>query len=217
MSKDIIDEVQEDLKQEKEAFFTTKIVKIFSVISVILVIGVSIFSWKEKTVSELQFHMSNWFNKAFLSLESNNKTEALKYFNKVIEYPHQDLASLAYLNKSALHMKENKIDEAEKTLLEMMNNPNYDQALLDLAQLQFLSMQYIKNVELTQEIETKLELLCKQDQPWQFSALILKSLFYIKSGKQEDAKNLLKQVISNPRASKSNIEIASNINAAISR
>lgn len=217
MAKDIIDEVKEDIKNEKEAFITTKVTKIFTVTAIVMVISVAIYSWKNRTVKELQSHMSGWLNSAFLAIDANQPDEAIKYFDKVIAYPHQEIAAFAYLNKAALLYKQQKQVEAEKTLQEMIKVGHFDKSVMELAELQYFAYKFSAG-ELDSNDENKvLDRLSQKDQPWHISALLLKALYEFKKGKVEEAKQDLKKVLSDPKASKASLDIATNIYTVISR
>lgn len=214
---DLLDEISHDLKSEKQDRIIYLAMRIFFILITIILIGVTIYVWKENTSDKLQKQLSINYNKALLASDNNQYDESILLFNQVIEHPSQQYAALAYLNKASILYKQGKFEEAQKTLLEVNDHKNFDLALRELAQVTFLSNQLaannISNPELNKEI---FERLTKEDKPWRLLALQIFSLYQLKNNKPEESKIALEKIMQSPDASANIKNIASSILTNIS-
>lgn len=214
---DLLDEIQEDLKEERYSRIVRKLSKIFFILAAAILIFTSVYVWKERASNELQQSLSIIFNKAIVSAENDQLDEAISYFDQVIEHSHQQYAALAYLQKAAILIKQNKHEQAQVTLLKMIEHKHFDLAFRELAQVVFLGNQLkINNIEDPQNSEM-LARLTKSNKPWQLSALQLKALYDLKQNKIEDAKVALKEITASGQASKYSQDTATNILSVISK
>ncbi len=214
---DLLDEVKEDIREERYQYIVRKFTKFFSICAVIIIIGVSIYVWKEHIASKLQHNLGLWFSQATTAIEQNQLDEAITYLDKIIEHPHQQYAALAYLNKAAILLKQNKIGEAENILLKMADHKHFNVALRELSQMIYLSNKLINNEDDKNAVDEMLASLTKENKPWQLSGLQLKALYDIKRNKIDDAKASLNQIISSKQANYSSKDTASSILSVISR
>ncbi len=212
---DLLDEVQEDLKEERYGRIIHKVSRVFISVAVIALLFTAVYVWKENTNNKLQYKLGVLFNKALLSAEAGNLDESITYFDQVIEQSHQQYVALAYLQKAAILVKQNKYEQAQKILLEMSKNTDFDIVFRDLAQVVFLGNQLqINGSENPQEMFAK---LLSSDNPWQLSALQLKALYNLRENKIDDAKITLNEIIHSEQASKYSQDTASSILSVISR
>lgn len=214
---DLLDEVQEDLKEEKYSRIVSRLTRIFLSIAAIALIATSVYVWKDSRASKLQNKLSVLFNKALLSVDNNNFDESIVYFDQITKHPDQQYAALAYLHKSAVLVKQNKLDQAQEALFKIYNNQKFDNSFRELAKLTFLGnqleMNELKDTK-SSEILTK---LVKSDSTWRLSALQLKALYNLKQNNIDDAKMTLNEIISSSDASKYSQDTASSILSVISR
>ncbi len=214
---DLLDEVKEDIREERHRYIVHKFTKFFSICAILVIIGVSIYTWKEHVANKLQHNLGLWFSQATTAIEQNQPNEAIIYLDKIIEYPHQQYAALAYLNKVAILLKQNKIGEAENILLKMADQKHFNTSLRELAQVIYLSNKLANNEADINEATEILTKLSKENKPWQLSALQLKALHDIKLNKINDAKATLNQIITSKQANYSSKDTASSILSVISR
>ncbi len=214
---DLIDEVSADLEEEKTRAFIQKAIKCFATLAIIVVVGAIFYAWKDKSVKHLQGKLGEWYAESISLAESNQLEEALRYLDKIIEHSHQQYAALAYLNKSAILIKQSKFEEAQNTLLELSKQKHFDQALRELAQLTYLSNMLNNNQAASYPNLDLLSKLVQDNKPWQISSLQLKTLYDIKQGNIEDAKSNLDLILKSKKATKSSYDIASSILASISK
>ena len=214
---DLIDEVSEDLKDEKHSYLVHKIIRSFAVIALLVILGVTIYVWKEHNLNKLQDQLGSWFHQALEASENNQLDEAIKYFDKVIEHSHQQYAALAYFNKAAILFKQNKFTEGQKTLLEIIEHKHFDSAMRELAQITYLGNQLESEQLELDKAEEILAKLIKDDKAWKLSGLQLKALYNIKQNKISEAKANLNEILSSKQATKSTYDTAASILAVISR
>ena len=214
---DLIDEVSQDLKEENNSILIGKLVRAFVIFSALIIVGVSLYVWKENNTNKLQYQLGTWFSKAMEYSENNELDLALECLDKIIEHSHQQYASLAYLNKAAIMVKKNNIDEAKKVLLEMESHKHFSPVFRELAQLTYLSYELKNsNFEYKQASE-ELEKMTKENKAWRLSSLQLKALYDIKNNKIDDAKKSLKEILAYKQATRSNYDTASSILSSLSR
>ncbi len=214
---DLLDEVREDIREERRQYLVRKFTKFFSICAVVIVIGVSVYAWKEHVANKLQHNLGLWFSQATTALEQNQPDEAITYLDKIIEHPHQQYAALAYLNKAAILLKQNKVREAENILLKIADHKHFNLALRELSQVIYLSNKLVNNEDDKNEVDEMLVRLSKENKPWQLSALQLKALYDIKRNNIDDAKAALNQIITSKQANYSSKDTASSILSVISR
>ena len=214
---DLLDEVQQDLKDERDYNVIRRLVKIFVTVAVIAILGVSIYVWKEHTTAKLQQQMGTWFNKALALSEKKQLDEAIVYFDKVIAHPHQYYAALAYLNKAAILFEQGKGEEGQKLLLKMSEQENFKIVFRELSQLIYLSNQLNGMSAESDKTNAILEKLTQNNKAWRFSALQLKALYEIKRNNFTEAKVSLNQVIDSKEASQASKNDASAILSVISK
>lgn len=214
---DLLDEVQEDLKEERYSRIVGKLTRIFLSLAAIALVCTSVYVWKENASSKLQQQLGVLFNKGLISVEKNNLDESIAYFDQVIVHSHEQYAALAYLQKSSVLVKQNKYEQAQKTLLEMTEHKNFDPALRELAQVIFLGNQLQMNGVEDPQTSDMLSNLTQPGRFWQLSALQLKALYDLKQKKTDDAKVTLNEIIQSQQASKYSQDTASSILSVISR
>jgi hypothetical protein len=214
---DLLDEVSEDLREEKYNNIIKKIVRIFTVTALLLICGVSVYVWKENNAEKLQLQLGKWFNQAILAFEDKKLDEAVTYFDKIIDHSHQQYAALAYLNKAALLFKQNKFAQGQEILLKITEHKHFDLALRELAEITYLSNQLNNEQPIDEKAKSILDKLSKENKPWRLSALQLKALYDIKSNKIEEAKASLKEILESKTATRSSYDSATSILSAISQ
>lgn len=214
---DLLDEVQEDLKEEKYGRIVSRLTRIFLSFAAVALVATAVYVWRDNASTKLQNELSILFNKALLAIDNNNLDESIVYFDQVIQHPSEQYAALSYLQKAAVLVKQNKLEEAQKSLLEMSSNKEFDDALRELAQVIYLGNQLQMN-ELENPIASEmLNKLVKNNNIWQLSALQMKALYDLKQNNIDDARITLKEIISSNEASKYSQDTASSILSVISR
>lgn len=214
---DLIDEVNQDLNEERYSSLIKKIIKIFTISSILVVVGVSMYVWKESSVNKLQSHLGGLFSQAMEAYEKNKLEESIGFLDQIIEHSHQQYASLAYLNKAAILAKQNNLAEAEKNLLAIIDFKHYDPAIRELAQLNYLAYQLNKESIDQKHIDELLAKLTKEHKIWRLSSLQLKALYDLKNNNKEAAKASLNEILASKQATRSSYDNASSILAAINR
>jgi hypothetical protein len=212
---DLIDEVAEDLKEEKYRNLVQKVTKLFVILALFVVVSVSLYVWKENKDKNIQMELGQLFNQAISASENNKLDDAIVHLNKIIEHPDQQYAALAYLNKASLLFKQGKSAEAQKALLEMIEHKHFDAALRELAQLTYFSSQL--NEEQTDKHKASLAKLANENKPWKLSALQLKALYEIKNNNIKEAKESLNQILASKEATRASYDTASSILSSISQ
>jgi hypothetical protein len=214
---DLLDEINEDLKTEKHTYITKKVAKLFTMCAVVMVVSVSVYAWKSRSVEELQSRLGMWFNQAVISTESDDLDGAIVQFDKVIQQSHQQYAALASLNKAAILIKQNKFEQAQKILLEVSSQDYFDKSLKDLAKVIFLGNQLNSDLPESELTSDMLSSISKEGRPWQLSGLQLKALYAIKHKNFGEAKENLNKILDSKTANKSSHDTAANILSVISR
>lgn len=214
---DLIDEVSEDLKEERYSYFVQKITKIFISLAVFTVIAVGLYIWKENNTKKLQAELGTWFHNGIMAAEKGKNSEAIEFYDKIISNNAMQYSALAYLNKAAILIKENKIIESQQCLKEMINNKHLDNSLRDLAQNIYLSNIINNNLIESEDSFLALEKLTKKGKIWRISSLELKALYEIKAKKYKEAKATLNEILNSKEATRASYDIAQSILTTISK
>lgn len=213
---DLIDEIQEDLKEERYSKIVKRFAKIFSILSLVIVLITAVYVWKEHASTRLQHQLSISFNKAIIASQEAKFDEAITFFDEVISHSHQQYAALAMLHKAAIFAKQNKFDKAEEVLKKIIYTKHFDVAFRELAQIILfgnkLSLGNVEEKDISEIVN-----LTKDSKTWQVSAQQLKALYDLKQGKLEDAQETLKNIIGLEQASRYSRDTATSILAVISR
>lgn len=213
---DLLDEVQQDLKEEKYHNIVKKISRFFIIFAIIVVIAASIYTWKEHVSNQLQNNLGIWYSKAASLTDENKLDEAIMSLDKILEHPHQQYAALAYLNKAAILFKQNKNTEAENILLEITKQDHFNIVFKDLAQIIYLGKKLNSNDNI-EEVDKILLSMSQDNKPWQLSSLELQALYDIKRNKIQDAKEALNKIANSQQVSSSSKDSALSILSVISR
>ena len=214
---DLIDEVQEDLKTERYNVIVHRITKLFAVAAVIVIIGVSAYVWKERSVLQLHDQLGVWLNQGFVAVDNNQLDEAIVYFDKIIDHSHQQYAAIAYFQKAALLFKQNKIAEGQEVLLSIANQQHFDRAIRELAQINYLGSQLNSEKADLNQAEEILSKLTHENKPWRLLGLQLKALYEIKYNKIPEAKASLNEILTSRSATRASYDNASSILASIAQ
>jgi hypothetical protein len=214
---DLLDEVTEDLKNEQQATLVRKITRLFSICAVIITLGASGYAWKEHSTTKLQNQLGEWFSQAMLSADENKLDEAINYFDKIIEFPHQQYAALAYFNKANILFKQNKFDQGQESLLAIYQQKQFDLSIRELAQIIYLSNQLPHGGIKNEKLEESLAKLTEESKPWKLLALQLKAMYEIRDKNFIQAKNSINKILESKQATKASQNIASSILSSISR
>lgn len=213
---DLLDEVQQDLKEEKYHNIVKKISRFFIIFAIIIVIAASIYTWKEHVSNQLQNNLGIWYSKAASLTDENKLDEAIMSLDKILEHPHQQYAALAYLNKAAILFKQNKNTEAENILLEITKQDHFNIVFKDLAQIIYLGKKLNSNDNI-EKVDKILLSMSQDNKPWQLSSLELQALYDIKRNKIQDAKEALNKIANSQQVSSSSKDSALSILSVISR
>ncbi|MEK6734320.1 MAG: hypothetical protein AABY27_04355 [Pseudomonadota bacterium] len=212
---DLIEEIDADIKEEKRALLISRLVRIFIIVAISIIIAVASYVWRKNDNLKLQEKLGDLYNKAIISMENNKDSEAVDYFNQVINSSHHQYAALAYFMKASIQFKLNQFEEGQKTLLNIVNTKDFDIAFRDLAKATYLGNKLEKNEEVSTEIHNSLNDLSKENKPWYLLALQLKAMYNIKGKNYDSAKASLNEIMSSKNASKFTYDIASSTLASI--
>lgn len=213
---DLIDEVANDLQEEKYNSIIKKTVRVFLICSALVIISVSFYAWQDSTTKKLQYQLGDWMAKALFAIESEKLDDALPFLDKIIAFPHQQYAALAYLQKSSIFIKKGQTEDAQTLLLEMMKHKHFNQNLRELAEIIYLSNQ-LKIGKNDGDTMDKINMLIKNDKTWLLSALEIKALHEVKEKNYSQAKLTLNEILSSKKINQYSKDIASSILSSIYR
>lgn len=214
---DLLDEISEDLREEKYSRIIQKTVRIFTIVGLLVISGVSLYVWKENNTEKLQLQLGKWFNQAIMASENKKLDEAISYLDKIIDHSHQQYAVMAYLNKASFLFQQNKFAQGQEVLLKITEHKHFDLAIRELAEITYLSNKLSDSHPIDDKTKSMLDKLSNENKPWKLSALQLKALYDIKSNNIADAKANLKKILESSTATRASYESSSSILSAISR
>ncbi len=198
---DILKEIQSEIKQEKfEKMLINHGPKLILVGVMIVVITFFISFYKKQNAIK-SMEAGSVFYEAVVS----SKPES---FAKVMEKDNLAFKAFSALQVSGIEISNEKYQEAEKNLDEIINNKNYERAFHDVASLGKAYIMLKTNRAVDAE---KLLNQLATDSVIKYSALELLAGHYIESGKKSEAKLALNKIISDDASPQTMKERASKV------
>lgn len=186
-------EVDAELKNDQIKAFWKKyrfLLIGLAVLAVAIAIGFEVYqSWWTKT----RLSESDQFEQAAVLTYQGKSDEALGILNTLSENGKTGYRYLADLKRASILMAQGKNEAAFQLLNELANNKNMPNELRAVARLSLAGHQI--DSKTPDEIQTLLQPLLTETNPFYGSATELAAIAYLKQGNQEAAKNILNQAL----------------------
>ncbi len=187
---DILDEIKEDIKQEKyERLITIHGFKILILCGIIIAITASY-----KIIKSYQYNKSVEQGKVYYEAFENNKMEA---YDEILASDHAGFKVLASFSKAGIQKSKGKIDESIQTLENIDKIDGPDKLLQDYAKLSALVLRSNKeglSDKEKAEIDNEFKEFYTVKDSFDLTAKQSHAIFLHKIGKNIEAKELLKEL-----------------------
>ncbi|WP_010298843.1 tetratricopeptide repeat protein [Candidatus Odyssella thessalonicensis] len=194
---EFLDEVEQDIRQEKFKQIWDKYGKQASSAITVLLVAVASYSlWSNYQTRELE-RQSDFYVKAQTYLEQGEPTKALSLL-KELSAGNKAYATFAKFSQAAILSepgKDQDLDKAFSLYQEIANDSRLEQVWRDTAALQLVSLSFEKDPQQAETLLAKIEPLCEPGRPLQALALEQKGLILYLSGKKSEAADIFVQIV----------------------
>ncbi len=189
---DLIDEIKEDLQQEKYAKLWEKYSNhvLVAIITVVLATGGGVW-WKNYQTSKIQT-TGNEIYKAFVSEKSNQSDAAIELYSSIMNDNKGTAAAVSGLRKANLLMNSGKVDEANATYKIIADDNSAPEELRDLSSLLYI-YNSINNTDNADSL-ARLEKMSNSDGAFKYSAKELLAFNNFSQGKVDEAKKIFSEL-----------------------
>jgi hypothetical protein len=189
---DILDEIKEDLQNEKYAkLWDEYSTYVLATIVVIVLCTAGYAGWNAYAANKYTQSGSQLYS-AYMQEKENNSEESLAAFSAVEKNGSSGQAGIAALRKADTLVSGGKVDEAIKIYKEVAATSSYPQEIRDLADL--LYVQDSLSSDNNPELLNKLQGLANANGVFKYSAKEILAFYNLNSGKAEDAKKLFEEL-----------------------
>ncbi|MCE3233525.1 MAG: hypothetical protein K0R98_1782 [Rickettsiaceae bacterium] len=187
---DLIDEIKEDLQQEKYAQLWHKYSNYIIGFLVAIVLSTVVFVWWKNHSSSKSEELGNDLYRAFVTEKGKNPEASLDLY-KAIEQKGGAAASVASLREAGLLLSSDKNDEALAIYKSISDGKSPDE-VKDLAYILYAynSIETSDNAE----ILAKLKSMTEKDSAFKYSAKELIAFYEFRLGKYDEAKKLFQEL-----------------------
>lgn len=191
MSDEFLNEVQEDLRQQKlKEFWRENGNWIIggALLAVVMTAGLSFWRSHEATVNVRE-------TKELIKAMDTFDTEKMAAFSKETDRKHALLARFA---EAKTYMERQQYDKAADAYDQASRMMGVDGTWKDLAKLYSINLRLDKGdpAKLHEELET----LTGKNDPWRFSAREMQAVLYAREKKMNEAVSTLEDILSDPQA-----------------
>jgi hypothetical protein len=195
MMTDLLDEIQEDIKQEKISSLVKKILTYFIATSIVIIISISVYLWiKNKENQKIELLSNDFFELS----DQEDSTSYLKFkdiFEKNIDQNNITYSAFAGFKAASILISENKTEEALEIYKKIAATKSYNQLITDFAELLYISNKY----KLSKDPEiTPLDNIINSNSAFKYNASMLKASILLDLNKNEEAKIIFTELSQNP-------------------
>ncbi len=194
---EILDEIKEDLKDEKYAQLWEKYGSyvIAAVLGIIVATSGSVW-WKSHSLAKYEAAGSTIYEIIMTDEKLMDFKKAINKYSSVIEKDSPEYSAIAGLRKAAISIKDGKAEDALKVYIQVTENSNAPIEMRELA-----SLLYIYNSKnANEDVDKQLEEVSKNDSIFKYSALEILAVNKISEGNKKAAKEALELIINDSKA-----------------
>lgn len=212
---DFLDEVEEELKQEKLQKFIHIFLPYFFIAAFLIVLIAGGYVWYiHKKNSNLE-NMSIEFEKISSLQSSGDINAAMRQAEIVYNMSDYNISAIAGLKLAEMILKKDNIDNssAMEIFEEINNKAKFDITYRDLASILLISYSYTKDKH--EEFIKRLDKLINNNSPWKYNALKLKLSYLVDNNNISGAKKIYNDLSKDkkiPQIFIKNLQIISELN-----
>ncbi len=184
---DLLDEVREELKDERALNFIKKHGKFILGLMVACIIGASLKIWWDDYKENVAHKAGGDFITAILKMRAYKPDEAVKKFESLFSTDSTNYAAFAGLNVASY--ADFKKDYAKSSVVynSISENSDFDQSVRDMAKFLAIKSKVSSNYD-NQKLASELEQYISENGIYKFSALELLGSIYLDMGDKDKAK-----------------------------
>lgn len=199
--KDIIDEIKEDLDQERLMKFAKKYGKYFLSAALILIASSAIYVYVNHRYTKTQENLSSEYYKLFESEKpAAQNSDSYSQINKLIKNQKSIYAKLAAFKHADDLIAEKKYDETIKLLSDIANDPKYEQ-ISNIATIKMAEI--VVKYKLNNHREKAIHFLkenIEKNEPFSDVSHLLLAQLLIEDNKKDEAIAVLQKLNNNDKA-----------------
>ena len=195
MSEEFIREVDEELKEEKQAKLWKKIAPyLISIAGGIVLFTTFTVGWQSYITKKTQA-MGDDFSAAVQLISEQDKDAAILALDKVTESNSDGYITLAKLKKASLLIEDGRVNEGLKIYLELEKTA-VDSSFRDMSTIFYVlnAMDILPSMDLIQKIDK----LTNSNNPWSSTARELKAFLYLKANNQNESIKIFQNLSEQP-------------------
>jgi hypothetical protein len=192
---DILDEIKQDIKEERFERSLVKYGPFFLIISLLIVATVAIYNFYKDYQEDFSLETGAVFYDAF----QDNDFEK---YQQASQSGHEGYQILADLNQAALRYSREEYDEAVKSLVNITEERSYDKVYREASELAKVHIMIEQNAEY-QDIISILDRLTLPETVFTNTAKEIKALYLINSDNKAEGLKILEELAFNDKVSQS--------------
>lgn len=194
---DFLDEVLRDHAEEKKLYYFKKLLPYVIALSLIIVVLMIAYNWYQNSEDEKNMRLGDLLTKIIAS--DDQSSIRLESLDSIISNNDSRVVELAQFEKVATKIAEEDPGGAKSFLEQIIASKRYYEVTTSYARLIWLNL-VIDQERVEGQDKVKFEEYIKHfnddEQPFFASASLIKSLWYIKCGQPELARDVLGKIIS---------------------
>lgn len=192
---DIIDEIQQDIKEERFVKLWREYGSYVIGLAVMVVLVTAGTVWWQNAVSAKSEAQGSKLFAALIQSQEGNVAEALSTYAGLTEEGMPVAASIAGLRQASLLLQENKIEEALALYDRLSKSKDAPDEMKELADLLYVNTVInATSLNKDEEVEKRLKYLARQGAPWHYSALEISAFYALGKGEKERAGELFESL-----------------------
>ncbi len=193
---DLLDEVRDELKDEKALNFIKQNGKFILILMVVTIFGAALKLWWMDYQENKSFHAGGEYMSAIMKMRAYKPDEAVKKFEELFTSNNTNYAALAGLNAGSYADFKKDYEKSYSIYKNVSENSNYDKSLRDLSKYLELKAALAKN---DNDSIAGFESYVK-DGIYKFSALELLGTYYLQNGDKAKAKEAFSVILTDPES-----------------
>jgi hypothetical protein len=188
---DFFDEVQEELKNEKNWKMMKKLIPYIFACTIVILVSVASYNiWNTKNIQKQESLADEYL---ISYNEMMNKDLAKNKLEQIYHKSNKNMSAIAGMRQAELLLETNNQEQAIKIYDTIANNNKYDISLSMLARLKSMYLKLNSSIEGV-DYEQEFKLLLSENCPWRHESMQLKALYLLSFGKKDEAETLLHDI-----------------------
>ncbi len=190
---DLIDEVSEDLKQERFDKLTKKLVPYIVGGVILIIIATIIYVWWQESSKLKKQELGSQFISAIELLNDLEYKKASSQLNLITDNYDGDINGLANLLNAAISAQEGN-DEYSKSIIENLMDGDHNLLVKDMATL-YLIKDRLNNKQINDNLKQRILQVATPSSPFKGTAKLMLALFHSMNSEKDDKQLVLEEIL----------------------